>query len=127
MGVRGAHGAGLRGVSRAGRRLTKRDVEALLERDDVDPVGALSTALRRVLPEGPESAGTSGSDDSEGRGTPAGAEWARLVRAAGFDPERETALLAGDQVALDALAAELNEVRTLAHSSDGAQRRSTGS
>jgi hypothetical protein len=114
-------------VSRAVRRLTKRDVETLLERYDADPVGALSTALRRVLPEGAESAETSGTDDSEGRGTPADAEWACLVRAAEFDPQREAALLAGDQVALDALAAELNELRTLARSSDGGRRRSTGS
>ena len=30
-------------------RLTKRNVEALLDRYDIDPIGALTTALRRVL------------------------------------------------------------------------------
>lgn len=39
--------------------------------------------------------------------------WATLVRAAGFSDTRSAALLVGEQGALDALAAELNELRTL--------------
>ena len=104
-------------MSRAVRRLTKRDVEALLERYDDDPIGALSTALRRVLGDGSDDRGhPSGVTDASGAGgvTDDVTGWARLVRSAGFDPERTAALVAGDQAALDALAAELNELRTLA-------------
>jgi len=110
-------------VNAAVRRLTKRDVEDLLERYDEDPIGALSAALRRLLgggadpdartavgPPGPESleppSGRAGDADD--------ADWERLVRAAGFGPERTADLVAGDQAALDTLAAELNELRTIA-------------
>ena len=75
--------------------LRKRDVEALLDRFDDDPVGALTIALRRVL------------------GRP-GATWLELLEAAPVSPERRRALAADDQGALDDLARELNELRTLA-------------
>ena len=75
-------------------RLTKRAVEELLAGYDADPVGALTVALRRVV-ERPE------------------ATWPELVAAAGFDDTRRAALLIGEERALDTLAAELNERRTL--------------
>ena len=78
-----------------GAVLRKRDVEALLDRFDDDPVGALTIALRRVL------------------GRPE-ATWSELLAAAPLSPDRRQALAAGDQDALDALARELNELRTLA-------------
>ena len=78
-----------------GRRLTKRQVEALLSGYDADPVGTLSVALRTVLDR----------DD---------AVWPELVAAAGFTPSRTAALLVGEEGALDDLARELNELRTLA-------------
>ncbi|HEY5874522.1 MAG TPA: hypothetical protein VIT64_04445 [Ilumatobacteraceae bacterium] len=78
----------------AGAMLRKRDVEALLDRFDDDPLGALTVALRRVL------------------GRPE-ATWLELLDAAPMSPERRQALAAADQDALDELARELNELRTL--------------
>ncbi|MCU1398642.1 MAG: hypothetical protein JWN62_1751 [Acidimicrobiales bacterium] len=63
---------------------------------DVDPVPALTVALRIVLER-------------------ADATWPELVRAAGFSDSRSAALLVGEQRTLDELAAELNELRTLDH------------
>ena len=76
------------------RRLTKRDVERLLGDYDADPVGALSAALRVVT----------GVRD---------ATWDALVALATDDPARQAALASRDVAALDGLAAELNELRTL--------------
>ncbi|MFM2182525.1 MAG: hypothetical protein RJB61_819 [Actinomycetota bacterium] len=75
-------------------RLRKSDVEALLDRYDADPVRALTTAMRRVL------------DQPE-------AQWPHLLDASGLPAERVALLRAGDQRALDELAAELNEHRSL--------------
>jgi hypothetical protein len=75
-------------------RLTKRDVEALLTAYDADPVAALTVALRRLLDR----------DD---------ASWPELVGAAPLTDTRRAALLVGEQRALDGLAAELNEARSL--------------
>jgi hypothetical protein len=73
-------------------RLRKVDVEALLGAYDADPVGALTAAMRLVR-EQPE------------------ASWEQLV---GTLPEAKRApLLAREPAALDSLAAELNELRTL--------------
>lgn len=74
--------------------LRKRDVEALWQRYDTDPVGALSEALRRVL------------DTDED-------DWTALVKSAGFTCARRILLQARDQTALDELARELNELRRL--------------
>jgi len=74
--------------------LTKRNVEALFDGYDADPVAALTDALRIVLER---------ADDT----------WPDLVRAAGFSETRAAALLLAEPVALDELAAELNELRTL--------------
>jgi hypothetical protein len=74
--------------------LRKRDVERLLSSYDDDPTGALTQALARVL-------GLEGST------------WEEVVRAADLPPARQRALLAGDQDALDDLARELNENRTI--------------
>lgn len=76
------------------RSLRKRDVETLLADYDGDPVGALAAAMRIVL-------------DMPGEVFPA------LVRAAAFPAERQQRLLAHDVRALDELARELNELRTL--------------
>ena len=75
-------------------RLSKRDVEALLANYDADPVAALTVALRRVL------------DRSD-------AAWPELLTIAPFTDTRRAAMLVGEQRALDALAAELNELRSL--------------
>ena len=75
-------------------RLNKFDVEALLGAYDRDPVAALTVALAKVLDR--PSAG-----------------WEALVAAGPFDAGRRALLLAGDQAALDRLAAELNELRSL--------------
>ena len=75
--------------------MTKRNVEALLGSYDDGPVAALTAALRIVLER---------ADDS----------WPELVRAAGFTDTRAAALLLGEQTALDDLARDLNELRTLA-------------
>ena len=85
---------GHRGARHIGR-LTKHAVEQLLEAYDLDPVGALTTALRVVLDR-------------------PGATWPELVAVLDVDDTRRAALLLGEERALDALAAELNERRTLA-------------
>jgi len=74
--------------------LKKRDVEALLDTYDSDPVGALTTALQVVL-ERPD------------------ATWPELIARASLSQSRSAALLVGEQGALDSLAAELNELRHL--------------
>jgi hypothetical protein len=74
--------------------LRKRDVERLLTTYDADPQGALTVALARLL----------GLD---------GPTWQEAVRAAHLPAARERALLAGEQGALDELAGELNETRTI--------------
>ena len=74
--------------------LSKHDAEALLRDYDTDPVAALTAALRTVT----------------GR---ADADWPELTHFAAADPDRRIALEHGDPDALDALAAELNELRTL--------------
>lgn len=74
--------------------LRKREVEQMWQRYDTDPVGALSDALRRVL------------DTDE-------ADWTALVKRAGFTCARRILLQARDQAALDELARELNELRSL--------------
>lgn len=79
--------------------LRKRDVETLLADYDRDPVAAITVAMRKVL----------GQPD---------ADYTTLVRMAPFDDERRARLLAIEVDSLDALARELNEVRTLA-GSDG--------
>ena len=76
-------------------RLTKSDVEVLLADYDIEPVEAVATALRIVLGR-PEAA------------------WPELIAAAQFPDTRAAALLIGEERALDALAAELNELRSLA-------------
>ncbi len=75
-------------------RLTKHHVETLFATYDEDPVEALSAALRVVL----------GEPD---------AGWTELIAAAGFGSDRARRLAAGDVAELDALASELNELRTL--------------
>lgn len=75
-------------------RLKKAHVEALLREYDINPVGALTAALRIVLNE------------------PA-AEWTALLSMAKFSDARRVRLQAGEQDALDELAAELNETREL--------------
>jgi len=75
-------------------RLNKFDVEAMMNGYDADPTAALAAALAKVLDR-------------------PGADWAALVGAAPLDQTRRAALLAGEQAALDALAQELNELRTL--------------
>lgn len=74
--------------------LGKRHVERLLAMFDLDPVAALTEALRVVL-EVP------------------GADFDRLVDTASVDPKRRALLHARDPRALDELAAELNERRTI--------------
>jgi hypothetical protein len=80
------------------RRLTKRDAEALLSTYDDDPVDALQQALRRLTGD-------------------VAATFDELVEAltlsGDLSPSRRRSLLARDLAALDALAAELNESRTL--------------
>ena len=61
---------------------------------DVDPVGAVSAALRIVLDR-------------------PGAPWPELVGALDVSDSRRAALLIGEERTLDALAAELNEHRTI--------------
>lgn len=75
--------------------LTKAQVEALLHGYDADPIAALTSALRVVLNQ------------------PAG-EWPTLLSTADFPSARRDRLLAGEQAALDELAAELNETREIA-------------
>ena len=63
---------------------------------DFDPIGALSTALRKVLDR-------------------PGAQWPELVAAAAFTDTRAAALLRGERRSLDELASELNELRSVEH------------
>jgi hypothetical protein len=74
--------------------LKKTDVERLLADYDDDPLGALTTALRSAL-------------------QMRDATWAELLAAAPLDAGRRQLLLSGDEAALDRLAAELNERRSL--------------
>jgi len=74
--------------------LGKRHVEALLATYDDDPVAALTVALRQWRDEP-----TASFDD--------------LVRGLGLSAPRTASLLARDVDALDALARELNEERTI--------------
>lgn len=76
------------------RRLTKRDVETLFHVYDHDPVGALTTSLRIVL----------GRPDDD---------FDALIAHADVDSQRRERLLQRQPDALDELAAELNERRTL--------------
>jgi hypothetical protein len=88
----------------SGRRLAKREVEALMTALDVDPVTALSRALAVVLGR---------SDDTT---------WEHLVADAPLSPGRRAALLERDPAALWSLATELNEQRTLRHPEGGSVR-----
>lgn len=72
-------------------RLSKADVERLLDHYDLDPVGALTDALRVVL------------DHPT-------ADLATLVATASLDPA-----ILHDQTARDALVRDLNELRELPH------------
>jgi hypothetical protein len=74
--------------------LTKAQVERLLATYDADPIGALTTALRKFL-RMPD------------------ATWLELLARAPIDADRRQLLLSGDQASLDRLAAELNEQRRL--------------
>ena len=76
------------------RRLNKRAVETLLREFDRDPVGALTTSLRIVL-DRPD------------------ADFDELIAQADLADQRRQRLLQRHPDALDALAAELNERRTL--------------
>jgi hypothetical protein len=76
------------------RRLAKRDVEALLRDYDADPIVALTAALRIVLRR----------DD---------ASWDELLDLAPIPDARRRLLRERDAAALDDLAAELNEERSL--------------
>jgi hypothetical protein len=76
------------------RRLRKVEVERLLSDYDADPIAALTTALRSTL------------------ALPS-ATWETLLESAPIEPERRQRLLDRDVVALDHLAAELNERRCL--------------
>ena len=75
-------------------RLTKRDVEALLDAYDADPVAALTVALRKVLD----------------RPT---ADFDELIGDDRIDEARRVRLVRRELPALDDLAAELNERRAL--------------
>ena len=75
-------------------RLNKVHVERLLNEYDTDPIGALTTALRRVL-HMPD------------------ATWAELLAAAPIDVNRRQLLVSADEASLDQLAAKLNERRRL--------------
>jgi len=75
-------------------RLNKFDAERLMEAYDLDPVAALTAALRVSL-DRPHD------------------DWTALVKAAGFTCARRIRLQAADPEALDELAAELNELRSL--------------
>ena len=66
----------------------------MLDSYDADPIAALTAALRIVLER---------ADDS----------WPELVLAGGFTETRTAALLVGEPIALDDLARELNELRTV--------------
>ncbi|HAP78033.1 MAG TPA: hypothetical protein DCR14_18365 [Acidimicrobiaceae bacterium] len=75
-------------------RLNKFEAEQLMNRYDTEPVAALTEALRVVL-DRPHD------------------DWPALVNAAGFRCDRRILLHAADPSALDDLAAELNELRSL--------------
>ena len=75
-------------------RLNKFDAERLMDAYDADPVAALTAALRALL-DRPHD------------------DWTQLVKAAGFTCARRILLQGADPVALDELAAELNELRAL--------------
>ncbi|MCU1345350.1 MAG: hypothetical protein JWL70_1616 [Acidimicrobiia bacterium] len=75
-------------------RLRKREVERLLATYDQDPIASLTEALRVVL-ERPD------------------ANWSELLATAPLTDQRWQRLIAGEQAALDELAAELNERRQL--------------
>ena len=77
-------------------RLTKRDVEALMELVDHDPEAVLTQKLGKVLDR-------------------PGARWETLVTMGQFPAERAARLLARDPHALYELATELNELRGLEH------------
>ncbi len=66
----------------------------MLREFDADPIGTLTIALRVVLERGD-------------------ATWPELVAAAQLTDTRSVALLVGEHRALDELATELNELRTL--------------
>ncbi|MCB1000107.1 MAG: hypothetical protein R2713_02090 [Ilumatobacteraceae bacterium] len=85
------------------RSLRKRDVETLLADYDGDPVGALAAAMQQVL-------------EMPGEVFPA------LVRAAGLPVDRQRRLLDHEVDALDELARELNETRTLGSAATPAGR-----
>lgn len=72
--------------------MNKRDVEHMLATYDLDPVGALTVALRKVF-----------DDDT--------AVWPELVMLVPGSDTRRAALLLGDERTLDELLAELNERR----------------
>lgn len=74
--------------------LGKRDVEALLAGYDRDPIAAVTAAIRVVLDQ-------------------PGADYRTLVQSGIVDGERRSRLLVADVAALDQLARELNETRTL--------------
>jgi len=76
------------------RRLRKADVERLLADYDADPIATLTVALRVAL------------------ATP-DATWETLLERAPIGAERRERLRQGDELALDELAAELNENRCL--------------
>ena len=76
------------------RRLNKAEAVALLDGYDTSPQGALTVALRIVL----------GRPD---------ATWAELLAHEAL-ADRRGELASGDRTAMDDLAAELNELRTLA-------------
>lgn len=82
--------------------MTKRDVERLWDRYDDDPIAALTEALAVVL-DAPVAAHDEGG-------------FAHLVARAPFGPERRSQLLRHDVAALDELARQLNEDRSLAGS-----------
>jgi hypothetical protein len=79
-------------------RLSKLDVETLLARYDDNPVAAVETALRRLC-----NRPLAGYDELIGV----------LVGMGRLTTDRERALLAREVAALDGLAAELNETRSL--------------
>ncbi len=75
-------------------RLKKSDVELLMSGYDTDSVAALTVALRVALD------------------LPS-LEWTELLKAAGFSCARRIRLQGNDPLALDELAAELNELRVV--------------
>ena len=75
-------------------RLGKRDVEALMTDIETEPVGAMTTALQHVL-DRPDLV------------------FDQLVELAPIEPSLQRRLHDRDEEALDELARELNETRTL--------------